>query len=37
MHVPLDRRNAGPSLGLPHNTMGEAYVRLHPQVTGELA
>ncbi|MEU6645576.1 PIG-L deacetylase family protein [Saccharomonospora sp. NPDC046836] len=31
------KRNAGPNLGLPHNTMGEAYVRLYPQVTGELA
>jgi len=31
------KRNAGPNLGLPHNTMGEAYMRLYPQVTGELA
>jgi 4-oxalomesaconate hydratase len=31
------RRNAGPNLGLPHDTMAEAYVRLYPQVTGELA
>ncbi|WP_236789126.1 PIG-L deacetylase family protein [Amycolatopsis sp. GM8] len=31
------KRNAGPNLGLPHSTMGEAYVRLYPQVTGELA
>jgi 4-oxalomesaconate hydratase len=31
------KRNAGPNLGLPHTTMGEAYVRLYPQVTGELA
>jgi len=31
------RRNAGPNLGLPHDTMGEAYVRYYPQVTGELA
>jgi 4-oxalomesaconate hydratase len=31
------RRNAGPNLGLPHDTMGEAYVRYYPQVTGELS
>jgi len=31
------KRNAGPNLGLPHETMGEAYVRYYPQVTGELA
>jgi 4-oxalomesaconate hydratase len=31
------KRNAGPNLGLPHNTMAEAYVRLYPQVTGVLA
>jgi 4-oxalomesaconate hydratase len=31
------KRNAGPNLGLPHTTMGEAYVRLYPQVTGELS
>jgi len=31
------KRNAGPNLGLPHETMGEAYVRYFPQVTGELA
>jgi 4-oxalomesaconate hydratase len=31
------RRNAGPNLGLPHNTMGEAYMRVFPQVTGVLA
>ncbi|GAA3533442.1 PIG-L family deacetylase [Nonomuraea rosea] len=30
------RRNAGPNLGLPHDTMGEAYMRLYPQVTGVL-
>jgi hypothetical protein len=30
-------RNAGPNLGLPHNTMGEAFVRSSPQVTEELA
>jgi len=31
------KRNAGPNLGLAHSTMGEAYVRLYPQVTGVLA
>lgn len=31
------KRNAGPNLGLPHNTMGEAYMRLYPQVTEVLA
>jgi 4-oxalomesaconate hydratase len=31
------RRNAGPNLGLPHDTMGEAYMRVFPQVTGVLA
>ncbi|MFF6980229.1 PIG-L deacetylase family protein [Streptomyces sp. NPDC008343] len=31
------KRNAGPNLGLPHTTMGEAYMRLYPQVTGALA
>ncbi|UOQ57367.1 PIG-L family deacetylase [Leucobacter allii] len=31
------KRNAGPNLGLPHDTMGEAYMRYFPQVTGELA
>lgn len=31
------KRNAGPNLGLAHSTMGEAFVRLYPQVTGELA
>jgi 4-oxalomesaconate hydratase len=31
------KRNAGPNLGLPHDTMGEAYVRYSPQVTGVLA
>ena len=31
------RRNAGPNLGLPHDTMGEAYVRFFPQVTDLLA
>ncbi|OLT31742.1 GlcNAc-PI de-N-acetylase [Actinomadura sp. CNU-125] len=31
------KRNAGPNLGLPVDTMAEAYVRLYPQTTGELA
>lgn len=31
------RRNAGPNLGLPHDTKAEAYVRLYPQTTGVLA
>jgi 4-oxalomesaconate hydratase len=31
------RRNAGPNLGLAHDTKGEAYMRLYPQVTGVLA
>jgi 4-oxalomesaconate hydratase len=31
------KRNAGPNLGLPHDTMGEAYVRYYPQVTEVLA
>ncbi|HET6504471.1 MAG TPA: PIG-L deacetylase family protein [Amycolatopsis sp.] len=31
------KRNAGPNLGLPHTTMGEAYMRLYPQVTEVLA
>lgn len=31
------RRNAGPNLGLPHDTLGEAYMRVFPQVTGVLA
>jgi 4-oxalomesaconate hydratase len=31
------RRNAGPNLGLPSNTKGEAYVRSYPQVTDVLA
>ncbi|RCW40960.1 4-oxalomesaconate hydratase [Halopolyspora algeriensis] len=30
------KRNAGPNLGLPHNTVGEAYMRLYPQVTEVL-
>ncbi|MCX4580186.1 PIG-L family deacetylase [Streptomyces sp. NBC_01571] len=31
------RRNAGPHVGLPHATYGEAYMRPYPQVTEELA
>ena len=31
------KRNAGPNLGLPHETMAEAYVRVYPQTTGVLA
>jgi len=31
------RRNAGPNLGLPHATMGEAYLRVFPQVTDRLS
>ena len=31
------KRNAGPNLGLPHKTMAEAYMRLYPQITKELA
>ena len=30
------RRNAGPNLGLPHDTMAEAYMRVYPQVTDVL-
>ncbi|MCR2800285.1 MULTISPECIES: PIG-L deacetylase family protein [unclassified Microbacterium] len=30
------KRNAGPNLGLAHETMGEAYMRYLPQVTGVL-
>ena len=30
------KRNAGPNLGLAHDTMGEAYMRYFPQVTGHL-
>jgi 4-oxalomesaconate hydratase len=30
-------RNAGPNLGLPQHVMGEAYMRVFPQVTGMLA
>jgi 4-oxalomesaconate hydratase len=31
------RRNAGPNLGFTTDTMAEAYMRVYPQVTGELA
>ncbi|NEA21464.1 PIG-L deacetylase family protein [Actinomadura bangladeshensis] len=31
------KRNAGPNLGLPHDTRAEAFVRLYPQTTGELS
>ncbi|MFW6204484.1 MAG: PIG-L deacetylase family protein [Actinomycetota bacterium] len=31
------KRNAGPNLGLPTTTYGEAYMRLYPQVTERLA
>jgi 4-oxalomesaconate hydratase len=31
------KRNAGPNLGLAHETMGEAYMRHFPQVTDVLA
>ena len=30
------QRNAGPNLGLAHDTMAEAYMRVFPQVTGML-
>ena len=30
------KRNAGPNLGLPHETLGEAYMRYFPQVTDVL-
>ncbi len=30
------KRNAGPNLGLAHETMGEAYMRYYPQVTDVL-
>lgn len=30
------KRNAGPNLGLAHETMGEAYMRYYPQVTSVL-
>jgi 4-oxalomesaconate hydratase len=31
------RRGAGPNLGLPRATMGEAFMRVFPRVTGELS
>ncbi|RPF38059.1 PIG-L deacetylase family protein [Streptomyces sp. TLI_185] len=31
------KRNAGPNLGLAHNTMAEAYMRPFPQIAKELA
>jgi 4-oxalomesaconate hydratase len=31
------KRNAGPNLGLPSSTMGEAYMRLYPQVAEVLS
>lgn len=31
------RRNAGPNLGLSADAMGEAYMRVYPQVTGALS
>lgn len=31
------KRNAGPNLGLPHQTMAEAYMRLFPYVTSVLS
>ncbi|MDA3146623.1 PIG-L family deacetylase [Leucobacter sp. UCMA 4100] len=31
------KRNAGPNLGLAHETLAEAYVRFYPEVTGVLA
>ncbi|GAA2487982.1 PIG-L deacetylase family protein [Streptomyces longisporus] len=31
------KRNAGPNLGLAHDTMAEAYMRPFPQITKELA
>ena len=31
------RRNAGPNLGLPTGTLGEAYMRVFPQVTDRLS
>src|SRR5215470_17270289 len=30
------RRNAGPNLGVAHDTMAEAFMRVYPQVTGVL-
>ena len=31
------KRNAGPNLGLPQSTLGEAYMRVFPQVTERLS
>jgi 4-oxalomesaconate hydratase len=31
------QRNAGPNLGFATDTLAEAYMRLYPQVTGELS
>jgi hypothetical protein len=31
------KRNAGPNLGLPQATLGEAYMRVFPQVTDRLS
>jgi 4-oxalomesaconate hydratase len=31
------KRNAGPNLGLPQSTLGEAYMRVFPQVTDRLS
>jgi 4-oxalomesaconate hydratase len=31
------KRNAGPNLGLAASTMGEAYMRVFPQVTDSLS
>jgi len=31
------QRNAGPNLGLPHDTVAEAFMRVYPQVTRVLA
>jgi 4-oxalomesaconate hydratase len=31
------KRNAGPNLGFPASTMGEAFMRVYPQTTDRLA
>jgi 4-oxalomesaconate hydratase len=31
------KRNAGPNLGLPQSALGEAYMRVFPQVTDRLS
>jgi len=31
------KRNSGPNLGLPAEAYAEAYMRVYPQVTAELA